>query len=194
MASHYCGEHEKAFRKFEKGGQTWYSHKIDGTEEWCREKYDNEVSPPEEVPEQVEKPVKTYGESDTKTRSMAIAYAKDLAVAKLIGIEDMKRWANYFEVYIRGEDEKVSTVHGEAGTKDEAPEKFPTELTDMIIDVMTKLNWKELAMKTYVGSKYEIKGDELLAQGTIRQVLDSLDESQKQLMLVGLKTKMREGG
>ena len=40
---------------------------------------------------------------DERLRSVAASYAKDLACAKLIGIEDMGRWADRFIRYIRGD-------------------------------------------------------------------------------------------
>lgn len=36
-ACHYCEEHQTEFKRFEKDGRVWYSHKApDG--KWCREK------------------------------------------------------------------------------------------------------------------------------------------------------------
>ncbi len=34
--AHYCHEHETEFRRFEKAGKVWYSHKTQGGK-WCRE-------------------------------------------------------------------------------------------------------------------------------------------------------------
>ena len=34
---HYCQEHGVAFKRFEKEGRAWYSHRTDGGE-WCRER------------------------------------------------------------------------------------------------------------------------------------------------------------
>ena len=59
------------------------------------------VDPPKgETPDQY-KPA--LSQDETRIRSMALSYAKDLAVAKLIGTEDMKRWASEFIKYIKGE-------------------------------------------------------------------------------------------
>ena len=35
--AHWCVEHAQKFDKHQKGTQVWYSHKIEGTEIWCRE-------------------------------------------------------------------------------------------------------------------------------------------------------------
>lgn len=34
---HWCVDHAQKFEKHQKGSSVWYSHKIEGTEEWCRE-------------------------------------------------------------------------------------------------------------------------------------------------------------
>ena len=41
--------------------------------------------------------------AEEKRRSMAISYAKDLACHGKIGVEDMKRYANEFLKYMKGE-------------------------------------------------------------------------------------------
>lgn len=33
-----CSEHNVEYRKFEKNGREWYSHKIEGTDGWCNKK------------------------------------------------------------------------------------------------------------------------------------------------------------
>ena len=48
-------------------------------------------------------PVAGISPAEEKRRSMAISYAKDLACHGKIGVEDMKRHANDFLKYIRGE-------------------------------------------------------------------------------------------
>jgi len=35
--AHWCVSHAEKFDKHTKGSQEWYSHKIEGTGEWCRE-------------------------------------------------------------------------------------------------------------------------------------------------------------
>ncbi len=34
---HFCQEHGGAFNRFEKAGQTWYSHRLNGGK-WCNER------------------------------------------------------------------------------------------------------------------------------------------------------------
>ena len=44
---YHCAEHDTNWRKFEKDEQTWYSHKIAGTEKWCNMKGAKLVAPDE---------------------------------------------------------------------------------------------------------------------------------------------------
>jgi outer membrane biosynthesis protein TonB len=52
--AHFCNIHKVAFVAFKKGDQTWYSHKIKGTETWCNEgkteQHDVPIVKSEQVP------------------------------------------------------------------------------------------------------------------------------------------------
>ena len=36
--NHHCQEHDVPFQRYEKQGKVWYSHRITGSDDWCREK------------------------------------------------------------------------------------------------------------------------------------------------------------
>lgn len=102
---HYCQEHQCKFYRNEKNGKVWYSHKIkDGG--YCNEPQINEevakaykeAIHPQEAPQSKSEPVKQ--ESDTRLRSMAISYAKDLVVAGKISLTQMNATADMFLEYI----------------------------------------------------------------------------------------------
>ncbi|KKM16323.1 hypothetical protein LCGC14_1686980 [marine sediment metagenome] len=69
------------------------------------------VPPPEvETPDQaqIDKDLKRVPapqeiKHDKKDKAVSLSYAKDLACAKLIGISDMRRWADEFLKYIEGQ-------------------------------------------------------------------------------------------
>ena len=53
-----------------------------------------------------EKPIKVSDSEKAsaetqKTRAVALSYSKDLACAKIIGVEDMRRWADKFIEYMK---------------------------------------------------------------------------------------------
>ncbi len=74
MPEHFCQEHHVPFRKFEKEGKVWYAHK--NGDKWCNEPKDASVVS-EEAPT-IEKPRK-----DSNSRSFALSYAKDFAIARI---------------------------------------------------------------------------------------------------------------
>jgi len=109
----------------EKKGQYWNVTAISPTNGQASSK----------VSQRAEKPKGNYAESDTKTRSVAMSYAKDLAVAKVIGVADMERWAKYFVDYIEGvehEDKQATlpdkTESATETTQDEAVPQNSGEL------------------------------------------------------------------
>lgn len=49
---------------------------------------------------------KSPEELDQTAKSMALSYAKDLAVAKLLSLEEITKWANTFYVWLKGNGDK----------------------------------------------------------------------------------------
>ena len=91
MSGHYCTEHETVF--FKKGRMKGYAHPVEGTEptEWCNESEEGGDPIPEEVAETPKQPPREppKGTGSEINRSMALSYAKDIAIAKMGLGEDM---------------------------------------------------------------------------------------------------------
>lgn len=81
MDEHFCTIHKVPFRKFEKEDKIWYSHKIAGTEEWCKEPKAAPVVS-KESPVESTKTLPSPGDN-SRNRSMAVAYAKDIMIAMI---------------------------------------------------------------------------------------------------------------
>ena len=113
--SHYCTLHKTVF--FMKGKMKGYAHPVKDEEgntiEWCNEEDLEKVRnlpprEPEMLPEHKDIVTEarkmgaevTSSSGDTRLRSMAVAYAKDLVVAGIIPLEDMGKRANWFLKYI----------------------------------------------------------------------------------------------
>ena len=84
MREHYCEEHETAYRKYTKGDKYWYSHKIEGTDNWCNEPKTEQKEEKEEKPEPKQRSTDT---SSSIEQQVAFKGLIELTVAKVIDTE-----------------------------------------------------------------------------------------------------------
>ena len=116
MSENFCKEHQTPW--FMKGKMKNYAHPIEGTDKWCNKPEEitqqqlEEVKKlpaqkPEVLPEHQEVIEKAKGHDPVveKRRAMAVSYAKDIAVAKIVhgketSSSDMLVLAKLFESYM----------------------------------------------------------------------------------------------
>ena len=79
-----CPLHNIPFIKHDKNGQTWYSHPIGQTKEWCNESKLPKTSPPETPKAEVrEKIVETPPYVDLRSRRIERQHSQDMAISFL---------------------------------------------------------------------------------------------------------------
>ena len=182
MTEHWCKEHEQVW--FKKGKMKGYAHPLTG-EGWCNEPklVEGELPAPVPVniPAEPPKPDtgKAHTQDDTRTRSMALSYAKDLAVGKIIEKDSILPLAQLFADWLE-QDFRVefpeSPLTPIIKTK---PEPQPVKVEALRpTNVVNAEDLKTKLKDLYNAKPKKITGPELVASGVTKWAdMDGFDEA-----------------
>lgn len=147
--------------------------------------------------EQAQKQVETKT-LDTRDKSMAISYSKDLVCAGKVDITELITQAKEIYEYITGGYDEALQVHKEITTAfkaepdeevsaDEIRQETSREPINMewLKDSLNKLQWTDVV--GWMQKKYEIKGGK-----TVRGVLEFMNDLQEQAFIAEVKQRLED--
>lgn len=127
---------------------------------------------------------------DTRDKSMAISYAKDLVVADKIPITELITQADKIYTYITGGDDEALQIHKEIAKEvgaDEAGQETRGEPIDMdwLHESLQLIDWKSVVI--WMKKKYEITEGK-----TVREIFEYMNELQKSEFVAEVKNRLAQ--